>query len=299
MSDDNVIAALARVSREVGAIEKARSPQSGPKYDYRGIEDVLNAMHGPLHRNGVVIVPRVTRAEMVERKNGQEAQMLVEYRIYGPGGTNDFIDTSVFATGMDQGDKATGKALSYAYKSMAFQLLCIPTDAIEDNEATNQVVQALPPEPAWDEARWLDLADRLRALPDERRDKVVRLLESRGLFKNRLPVGAFTDADLDYIHKFVMGEERDEQASGAMPDPSDNGLLEDWQRELADLEDVAAFDWKKAAGKLIPLRPVPLFKMAKEAAARIGADEPHDLGSIDGAVGQELVLALIDLQPPF
>lgn len=133
----NVIQALAAVAADIDAVEKGRSAQG---YKYRGIDDVLNALHGPMSRNGVVIVPVVEATERIQRddygKGGWfEEKAVVRYRIYGPAGRDDYIDAAVPASALDNSDKVMGKVLSYAFKSLAFQVFTLPTDASLDNEA--------------------------------------------------------------------------------------------------------------------------------------------------------------------
>lgn len=43
---------------------------------------------------------------------------------------------------MDSGDKSVGKAMSYAYKAMAFSTFCIPTEGDHDADATTHEVLA-------------------------------------------------------------------------------------------------------------------------------------------------------------
>jgi hypothetical protein len=50
---------------------------------------------------------------------------------------------------MDSGDKATNKAMSAAYKYMAMQLFCIPTEGDNDaDSSTHEIAATFDPHPA-------------------------------------------------------------------------------------------------------------------------------------------------------
>lgn len=128
----SVAKAISEVAKAVGAVEKDRS---GAGYQYRGIEDMMNALAAPLRNNGVVIVPHVERVEHHDEPQGKKSGWVrvileVSYRIFGPDG--DYIEARVSADALDNSDKAHGKAMSYAYKTLVGQLFCIPTE--DDNE---------------------------------------------------------------------------------------------------------------------------------------------------------------------
>lgn len=140
----NVAQAIAAVSQSVGNVGKnSRGPQKQGGFAYRGIDDVMNALSGPLATHGVVIVPNVEEFEQTGagRDGWLRTALKVRYDIYGPDG--DSISATVAADGLDNADKGPGKAMSYAYKTMAAQVFCICTDANMDNEATGY-----EPEPA-------------------------------------------------------------------------------------------------------------------------------------------------------
>jgi hypothetical protein len=322
MTATNVIEALAQVSREVGAIAKGRTAQAGGTYKYRGIDDVLNALHDPLADAGVVIVPKVTKGESIDRpnygKNGAyEAQMLIEYRIFGPGGITDFIDAAVFATGFDTGDKGTGKAMSYAFKQLAFQLFCIPTDAAEDNEASH-VERAARQAPQWDEARWKTLADRLRALPEERRGKLVAEFAVPRYFTDRRPNLPFTDTAMDAMELAIKEAEtvtpaadHSGRAVSVMSyaldcdplNPPEGVAIEQWMWDLAEVEDLDAYDWTPVI-RATKCRAVGILSRAQMVADRLivaGQDVtvPDAVKEIHGAVAAELRVSVLKQEPVF
>jgi hypothetical protein len=136
--------AIAEVTKRIGAIEKAHTTEQGERYKYRGIDDVLAALHPLLGEVGLVLMPGRITAHRRETRTTSRGSTLnvaivdVEYRLIGPDGS----ETTGASTGEahDSGDKATQKALSQAYKTFALQTFSIPTEASADDEpdATNE-----------------------------------------------------------------------------------------------------------------------------------------------------------------
>lgn len=136
----SVSIAIARVAADIGAIAKAQKVQAGPaRFNFRGIDDVLNAIHDPLVAHGVSIIPTgfdVLDQSVGETKSGTAQQHLlgiVHYRIVGPLG--DWIEAAVVAEAQDTSDKAASKMMSMAYKYLAFQTFSIPVEgAMEESD---------------------------------------------------------------------------------------------------------------------------------------------------------------------
>lgn len=124
-----IFEAMAKVAEEIGAVAKnLKNVESG--YAARGIDDVLNAVHGPLTKNGVTVAPKVLRAdyEVVEvgrnRTQMRQATLRVRFRFYGPRG--DHIDVVTCGEALDSGDKATNKAMGGAFKYALLHTFTIP-----------------------------------------------------------------------------------------------------------------------------------------------------------------------------
>jgi len=123
--------AVALVMADVAAVGKNNQSKAGGNYSYRGIDDVINALSGPMRTHGLILCPHVTACEVVPMQGRQgwtETRMTVEYDVIGPDGSTLPRPVRTFAIGADNGDKGPGKALSYAYKAAISQLFCIPTD---------------------------------------------------------------------------------------------------------------------------------------------------------------------------
>lgn len=136
------IAACIKTIGHTGISKDRRNQQQG--FAFRGIDDVYNTLSSVLAANQLCIIPRVVSREVTERNTAKGGVLFyvvidVEFDIVCA------IDGSkhmarVFGEAMDSGDKATNKAMSAAYKYMALQLFCIPTEADNDADATTHEV---------------------------------------------------------------------------------------------------------------------------------------------------------------
>jgi hypothetical protein len=108
-------------------------------YQFRGIDAVYQALSQLLSKHGLLILPRITHKELVERE-GQKGNALfyttltIEY---------DFIcveDGSrytavVMGEAMDRSDKSLNKAMTAAYKYLCFQAFSIPVQGSHDADS--------------------------------------------------------------------------------------------------------------------------------------------------------------------
>lgn len=149
-----IYGAIAECMREIGetGISKARR-NSGQGFNFRGIDDVYNALNPILSKHKVVPAPRYTeRIVDVRQTKVKDGVPGVIYSVtvrgtitfYAPDGSNLAVET--FGEAMDSADKATNKAMSAAYKYALFQLLCIPTEETSQ-DADNDSHGATAPQP--------------------------------------------------------------------------------------------------------------------------------------------------------
>ncbi len=122
--------ALSKVMADVQAVRKDSKNQA-QRFNFRGIDAVMNAVGPALRKHGVTILPEDvdvhrTNGTTVNGKQTAEVVVKVTYRVYGPSG--DSIHGKVAAEAMDFGDKAIAKAMSVAYRTFLLQALTIPTD---------------------------------------------------------------------------------------------------------------------------------------------------------------------------
>jgi hypothetical protein len=140
-------AVQAELSKD-GITKSRRNQQQG--YNFRGIDDVYNALSPLLAKHGLCILPRVLSRECQERttqKGGVLFYVTVEAEfdfVCAEDGSSHVVRT--FGEAMDSADKATNKAMSAAYKYAAFQAFAIPTESDNDADAhTHEPVQPITP----------------------------------------------------------------------------------------------------------------------------------------------------------
>lgn len=144
---DPISVILARIAEEVGAVGKGeRFNGPGGGYAFRGIDAVVNAVAGPLHRAGVVVAPRARKmtrgtATTANNKAINTVHVEVDYVFHGPAG--DSLTARVFGEAFDSGDKATSKAMSVAFRTALLQVLTLPTDE-PDPDSENYDAQHAP-----------------------------------------------------------------------------------------------------------------------------------------------------------
>lgn len=127
--------ALARIAAEVGPVVKGRRADGGG-YRFRGIDDVMNAVHAAFAAAGVIPVPFDVRVDRIPWRDGWAlTRVRVRWTFYGPAG--DTLETELVGEALDDGDKGLGKARSYSLKDLLSRMLTLPTgDPDADTEST-------------------------------------------------------------------------------------------------------------------------------------------------------------------
>ncbi|MFF1686047.1 ERF family protein [Streptomyces sp. NPDC058254] len=129
-----VFAAIAAVMRDAMPVGKNQRNQQ-QNYNFRGIDDVMSAMAGPMRAHGLFILPSVTDRKQ-ERRGEKMTHVVItmRYRIYGPAG--DCLVADVPGEASDFADKSTNKAQSAALKYLLFTLFMLPVDgrSIDDGD---------------------------------------------------------------------------------------------------------------------------------------------------------------------
>lgn len=135
--------AITEVTRQVGAVAKTGTADArSGGYKFRGIDDVLAALHPILGDVGLVLLPGriVEHRREVRATSGSPLNvslLRVRYTLVGPDGSK--LSGEAWGEGADTGDKGTQKAMSQAYKSFALQTFSIPTEdsSRDEPDATN------------------------------------------------------------------------------------------------------------------------------------------------------------------
>lgn len=148
MAEENrgIYEAIPKIMGDIGAISKNKTAQTAKGsagYKFRGIDDVMNHINPALVKHGVFVVPTVESHEREERQTASGNHLIysimrVNYKFYASDGS--FISCTTIGEGMDSGDKSSNKAMSIAFKYACFQTFCIPTEEMEDPDAS------IPPE---------------------------------------------------------------------------------------------------------------------------------------------------------
>lgn len=128
-----ICAVTAALAKE-GIGKDRKNQQQG--YQFRGIEDVQNALAPLLASHQLCMLPSVIERTCVERqtqKGGTLFYVTLRVRfdlVSAQDGSHHSIVTEGEA--MDSGDKATNKAMSAAFKYAAVLAFCIPTEGADD-----------------------------------------------------------------------------------------------------------------------------------------------------------------------
>lgn len=140
-----IAAVMADIAKE-GISKDRRNQQQG--YNFRGIDEVYNALSPILARHKLCILPRMIARDVTERqtqKGNALFYVTVEAEfdfVSADDGSRHTIRT--FGEAMDSADKATNKAMSAAYKYAAMQTFCIPTEGDNDADSTTHQLGRQP-----------------------------------------------------------------------------------------------------------------------------------------------------------
>ena len=130
---------IIEVMADINAIGKdRRNQQQG--FQFRGIDDVMNELHGSLSKCGVFVLPNVLEETRTTGKTSRGGDMFytrlkINFGFYAEDGSH--VDAVVIGEAMDTGDKASNKALSIGLKYAMLQVFCIPTEDEKDPDAVS------------------------------------------------------------------------------------------------------------------------------------------------------------------
>lgn len=138
--------AIPAIMGEIHAVGKnQRNKTQG--FNYRGVDDVMNAINPALIKNKVFIVPEIieqTREERQTRGGSNLIYSICRMRFKFCAEDGSHIEAVTIGEGMDSGDKATNKAMAIAFKYACFQVFCIPTEEMKDPDAESHEVKGKP-----------------------------------------------------------------------------------------------------------------------------------------------------------
>lgn len=121
---------------DISAVGKSQTNKQ-QHFRYRGIDDAMNALYPILAKHGLFLVPEVLDQKREERttKNGGNliySILKVRYTMYAADGSS--VSAVVIGEGMDSADKSSNKAIAAAMKYAIFQMFCIPTEDMRNDD---------------------------------------------------------------------------------------------------------------------------------------------------------------------
>ena len=134
----HVLKAILSVMKELGEEgigKERRNKEQG--FNFRGVEDIINALTPLLVKHSLVIIPRFKSHHTTDRLS-KHGGYLNDVIVSGEFDFMSAIDGSMvtgstYGQGMDSADKATNKAMSGAFKYLSIFGFCIPTFGVIDD----------------------------------------------------------------------------------------------------------------------------------------------------------------------
>lgn len=144
-----IAAVTAHMAKE-GISKDRRNQQQG--YNFRGIDDVYNAVGKVIAENQLVIIPRVVKMDREERQTAKGGFLMytvltVEFDLVSAKDGSKAMACTI-GEAMDSGDKSANKAQSAALKYATMQIFMIPTEGDNDADAVTHEVKGGKPAPA-------------------------------------------------------------------------------------------------------------------------------------------------------
>ncbi len=151
---------MLEITNELGTVAKNLNVSISKTASYKAVSevDILNAVKPLEHKHGVYSYPyetNIINQEIVttETQYGKKDNYFIRleriYRFVNVEDPNDFIEVKSYGDGIDTGDKATGKAMTYADKYALMKAYKISTgddpdkDPSDDSPKTERKTQAI------------------------------------------------------------------------------------------------------------------------------------------------------------
>jgi hypothetical protein len=165
----DIVQALSAIMAEVGAVRKGDYNQ-GQRFNFRGIDAVVNAVSPALRRHGVVVTPDVQSFDYGTVEIGKNrtpmghVRVIVKYTFTAGDGSS--LTATVPGEAMDSGDKATAKAMSVAFRTALLQALALPTDEPDPDSQSYERAPVDSPT-VMDEETYTRAMNAIKSAPDE------------------------------------------------------------------------------------------------------------------------------------
>lgn len=156
MSELNIYQRLLKITEELKTVEKNLSVQVSAKNSYKAVSerDVLDAVKPLEAKYGVYSYAYdrkiIDSGELTSTKKDYQTgeikeqkqlymRLEVTYRFVNVDNPNEYIEIKTYGDGIDTGDKATGKAMTYADKYALLKAYKISTGDDPDQEASGEL----------------------------------------------------------------------------------------------------------------------------------------------------------------
>lgn len=146
-----------RIARE-GIGKTRKNTQQG--YNFRGVDEVMNAFSPILADEGLYLRPRFSERESVERTTAKGTALFYvtvkgEFDFSNEAGETVTVGP-FYGEAMDSADKATNKAMAVAFKYAMFQTFCVPLEGVTGGDADLETheVRAMPAKIRPNEGVW-------------------------------------------------------------------------------------------------------------------------------------------------
>ena len=151
-------------------------------YQFRSVDDVLNAVGPALARHGVIAIPKFT--EMTRSENGKMTRIFLHGFVNYAGYGSEYI-AETWGEGLDSSDKATAKAMSFAMKYAHIYTFNIPVVGTDDGDFSSPETsgRGAPQQISVDDVcQQLDAAQDLKAFQAAWKDAAAKFTEAKDTF---------------------------------------------------------------------------------------------------------------------
>src|SRR6478735_7946750 len=126
----NIVEIIPLIREELGAISKDKEATAGARFSYRGHDDIVNAIVPLFNKYGIFTTVEDEHLiyqgrEAANNKWATAAVIRKAVTFWAPDGSS--VTSTVAAESIDNGNKATGQAQTYAYRFALTQTFTIPT----------------------------------------------------------------------------------------------------------------------------------------------------------------------------
>jgi hypothetical protein len=213
---EKIHGAIIAIMRAIGPIAKD-SKNTQQNYNFRGVDQVYNALHPHLAEHGVYCTSEILEATHTSREvqtaSGKKTlyHSILKMRFTYRAEDGSSVFTEVVGEGMDySGDKASNKAMSVADKYALLQLLKIPTAMVDPDRPqhpappTNAKAPSAPPRV--DRVQRKDLMNIVELWRSNNSGTPAEQLTNWAFFVSRVVGRDFTEAESKQPDAWTMSE---------------------------------------------------------------------------------------------